>query len=318
MRVVFFGTPELAVPTLAAVADRHEVAAVVCQPDQPKGRSGTPAPPPVKEYALAHGLTVHQPAKLNDGTFEEWLRGIAPEIGVVAAYGRLLKQPILDLFPLGLMNVHPSLLPKYRGPSPIQSAVLAGEEVTGVSIMRISLEMDAGDVLLQEQVPIDPNENAGDLTMRLAQSGATMMLKALDQAAAGQANFSPQDPAAVSHCRMFEKRHGAICWECPAKTIHDQVRASLPWPVAYCLLEGQTVRIHKTRVAQEDGSGADPKLPGTIVALGNEGIRVATGQGMLDIVQLQIPGKKVLGAEEFLRGRKLTVGQRFEGATNAS
>lgn len=317
MRVVFFGTPELAVPTLAAVAGRHEVVGVVCQPDKPQGRSGTPAPPPVKVYAQAHGLPVHQPAKLNDGSFEAWLRELAPDIGVVAAYGRLLKQPILDAFPRGLLNVHPSLLPKYRGPSPIQSAVLAGEEVTGVSIMRITLEMDAGDVLLQEQVPIDPNESAEDLTARLAQVGATLMLQAMDLVAEGQAQFTPQDPAGVIHCRMFEKRHGAICWECPALTIHNQVRASLPWPVAYCLLDRQVIRIHKTRVAQEEGSGADPAMPGAIVAVGKEGIRVATGEGKLDILQLQSPGKKVLSAEEFLRGRKLTVGQRFTSATDA-
>ena len=171
MRTVFFGTPELAVPALAAVAAHHNVTAVVCQPDRPKKRSKRPVPPPTKAWAVEHEIPVHQPLKLNDGAFEAWLKEQRPELCAIAAYGRLLKQPILDVPPEGWLNIHPSLLPRYRGPSPIQSAILNGDPVTGVSIMRLTLEMDAGDVLLQEETPVADDDTTESLSARLAQLG---------------------------------------------------------------------------------------------------------------------------------------------------
>lgn len=308
MRIVFFGTPELAVPTLAAVAREHQVVAVVTQPDRPQGRSKTPAPPPVKVWALANKLPVHQTDVLNDGTFAAWLQAQAPEICVVAAYGRLLKQPILDIPPLGWLNVHPSLLPRWRGPSPIQTAILAGDTETGVSIMRMVLEMDAGDVVLQERTPVGPHETAGQLSDRLADMGARMMLTALEQAAAGTLAPTPQDPALVTHCHLFRKDDGRIQWAQSARTLDCQVRAAHPWPVAHCQFQGEVVRIHRAMPRLEPADSA----PGTVLALDRDCVWVATGEGQLGLLEIQVPGKRALPMADFLRGRSIRTGDQFE------
>ena len=216
MRLVFFGTPEIAVPCLSAVTHGHDVTAVVCQPDRPKGRGKKLIAPPVKVWAQEHGLTVHQPAKLNDGAFEVWLKEQAPDICVIAAYGRILKEPILAVPPHGFINMHPSLLPKYRGPSPIRSALLNGDEATGVTIMRLTMEMDAGDILLQEETPVDPAENAVTLSERLSVLGGGMLVKALGLIESGDAEFTPQDHEKAEFCKLFEKSDGQIRWEAPA------------------------------------------------------------------------------------------------------
>jgi methionyl-tRNA formyltransferase len=307
VRIVFFGTPDLAVPTLAAVAACHEVVAVVTQPDRPQGRSKTPSPPPVKVWAEAHGLPVHQTDVLNDGAFEAWLRAQAPEICVVAAYGRLLKQPILDVPPLGWLNVHPSLLPRWRGPSPIQTAILAGDAESGVSIMRMILEMDAGDVVLQERTPIGADETAGILTDRLAQLGARMMVTALEQAAAGALHATPQDPALVTHCHLFRKDDGRIRWARPAVELARLVRAAHPWPVAHCLYQGEVVRLHRVAVRGD----ATEAAPGTVVAVERDCVWVATGAGLLGILEFQAPGKRALPMPDFLRGRAIQAGDQF-------
>ncbi len=310
MRIVFFGTPALAVPPLAAITERHEVCSVVCQPDRPQGRGRKPAPPPVKSWAEEHGIPVHQPAKLNDGAFEEWLRAQQPELCALAAYGRLLKQPILDVPRHGFLNLHPSLLPKYRGPSPIQAAILNGDAVTGVTIMRISLEMDAGDILLQEEAPIAEDDTTATLTERLAHQGAALFVEALDLIAMGKAQFRPQPSEGVSHCRMLSKADGNIRWEEPAEHIHNLVRAAIPWPVAYSVLNGVTLRIHKTKVVDTPAQGS----PGTITAIGKDDIHVATGEGTLAVLHVQPPGKRPMTVGEYLRGRQVAVGDRFQGA----
>ncbi len=308
MRIVFFGTPELAIPTLAAVAERHEVIAVVCQPDRPQGRSGKPAPPPVKVWAQAHGLAVHQPEKLHDGAFEAWFRAQRPEIAVVAAYGRLLKQPVLDIPPQGWLNLHPSLLPRHRGASPIQTAILEGDTVTGVTIMRVVLEMDAGDIVLQRSTPISPDETSAELSDRLAAMGAEAMIEALDQAARGEIVSTPQDSERVTITKLFEKRDGEIRWAQPARRIHNLVRACIPWPVAHCRFKSEVCRIHRSAVVD---SPADAP-PGTITAVMDDRILVATGEGQLAVLVIQMPGKRAMSVHDFLLGRRVEAGERFE------
>lgn len=308
MRIVFFGTPELAVPSLAALTSNHTVVVVVCQPDRPQGRSARLVPPPTKVFAQAHGLAVHQPEKLNDGTFEVWLKAQRPDLCAVAAYGRLLKQPLLDVPPLGYLNVHPSLLPRHRGPSPISSAILAGDVKTGVTIMRLALEMDAGDLLLQESTPIGPDENAEELSRRLAEMGARLLVQAVDQVASGTAVFIPQDPAQVTVSRMFGKKDGYIDWTRPAREIHNLVRAAYPWPSAQSLFRGEIARIHRTALMDASADAA----PGDIVGVEKDRVRVATGEGQLAILVFQMPGKKAMPMGDFLRGHPLQAGERFE------
>lgn len=307
MRIVFFGTPELAVPTLAAVSDEHEVIAVVCQPDKAKGRSKKLIAPPAKQWADAHKIPVHQPTKLNDGAFEAWLTALAPDVCVVAAYGRLLKQPLLDIPRYGYLNVHPSLLPRWRGPSPIQSAVLAGDSETGVSIMRLVLEMDAGDVQAQERIAIGPDENAAQLTAHLAAIGAGMMLDALREVQDGTATYVPQDPALVTHCNLITKDDGKIDWTRPAAEIHNQVRGCQPWPVAYCDFHGGPLRIHRSQVI----AGAATQAPGVVSAVEKDHLRVATGEGELALLELQAPGKRAMACGDFLRGNAVAVGEQL-------
>lgn len=310
MRIVFFGTPELAVPSLKAVAARHDVTALVCQPDKPQGRGRKPLPPPTKVWALEHGIEVNQPAKLNDGTFEAWLREQAPEICVIVAYGRILKQPILDVPTHGFLNVHPSLLPKHRGPAPIQTAILKGDRETGVTIMRLDAGTDTGDILLSKATPIAEDDTAETLSHKLADLGAKLLVEALDLVESGEAVFVPQDNDLATYTKMFDKEDARIPWERSAEDIHNMVRAFQPWPVAYTVLDGETLRIHKTRVAPEPRDGS----PGTVIEVNKDEIVVAAGQGAIAIQEIQAPGKRAMPAADFLRGRPIDVGTRFEDA----
>ncbi|HPC15455.1 MAG TPA: methionyl-tRNA formyltransferase [Candidatus Hydrogenedentes bacterium] len=312
MRIVFFGTPDLAVPTLQAVSASHDVSAVVCQPDRPQGRSDKPAPPPVKQWASAHGISVAQPSKLNDGSFEEWLRGQEPDACVLVAYGRILKQPLLDVPRHGFLNMHPSLLPRHRGPSPIQSAILCGNEKTGVTIMRLDAGMDTGDILLQECTPIDPDENAVELSDRLAEMGARMMVQALDLLASGKAVFTPQDHARATVTRMLEKADGQIQWAQPAAAIHNLVRAALPWPVAHCRFKGEICRIYRTHLESEECLPSPLPAPGTVIRVERDRAIVACGKGAIAILEIQMPGKKPMGMDAFMRGRPVNIGDCFE------
>ncbi|MFA6240116.1 MAG: methionyl-tRNA formyltransferase [Candidatus Hydrogenedentales bacterium] len=308
MRTVFFGTPQLAVPSLAALARRHEVVAVVCQPDRPQGRSGKPVAPPVKAWAVENGIPVVQPVKLNDGEFEAWLRAQRPDICVLAAYGRLLKQPILDVPAHGFLNMHPSLLPLYRGPSPIQTAILNGDTETGVTIMRITLDMDSGDVLTQERVPIQAEDNAETLTDRLADLGGEMLAQGVDLMEQGRAVFTPQDHERATYCTLFEKRDGRIDWTQPAVAIHNLVRAANPWPGAQCLFHGDVCRIHESLPASEAMDAA----PGTVTHVERDRVVVATGDGSLAVLVFQAPGKRSLPMKEYLKGHAIKSGDRFE------
>jgi methionyl-tRNA formyltransferase len=307
VRVVFFGTPELAVPSLEAVHARHEVVAVVCQPDKPKGRSGTPTPPPVKAWALEHGLPVHQPVKLNDGAFEAWLRDLAPDAGAIVAYGRILKQPILEVPRHGIFNMHPSLLPKWRGPSPMQSAILHGDKETGVTIIRLCLDMDAGDILLQERTMIDGEENAIALTERLSRRGAKMLADALDMVEAGTATYAPQQHDEATYCHMLSKQDGYMDWTHPAQELHNLVRGALPWPVAQCMFRGEHCKVYESRVVE-----GQEALPGTVTHVAPDAVHVATGAGSLALLKFQAPGKRVMTMREFLAGTKIQAGEIFD------
>ena len=307
LRIVFFGTPELAVPCIEAVTARHTVTAAVCQPDKPKGRGRKLVAPPVKAWAEEHGIPVVQPVKLNDGAFEAWLRTQQPDVCVLAAYGRLLRQPILDVPRHGFLNLHPSLLPKHRGPAPIRGALLEGAEVTGVTIMRLSLEMDAGDLLLQEEAPIRPDDTALTLTPRLAEQGAALMVRALELVETGQAVFTPQDDSQATFTRMFAKEDGRIRWDRPARDLHNLVRAAQPWPAAQCAFRGETFRILKTEIIEGDAEDS----PGTIVEVGKDRLVVATGAGRLAVLELQAPGKRAMAVADFLRGHEIAPGGGF-------
>lgn len=309
MRTVFFGTPELAVPSLAALHDRHEVAAVVCQPDRPSGRGNRLTAPAVKRWALEHGVPVLQPEKLNDGSFEAWLREQRPEVCTLAAYGRILKQPILDVPPHGFLNMHPSLLPLYRGPSPIQSAILNGDEETGISIIRISMDMDAGDILMQERVPIHPEDNGETLTSRLAERGGELLASAVTKVERGDAVFTPQDHARATYCRLFEKRDGLLDWSRPAAALHNLVRAARPWPCAQGRLNGETYKVLRSEPTSDDRGDS---VPGTVLRIEKDRIVVAAGEGALAILEIQPPGKRTMNVADFLRGHPLRAGDRFE------
>ncbi len=317
MRIVFLGTPELAVPTLAAVAERHEVAAIVCQPDRPKGRSNKPVPCPTKSWGLEHDVPVVQPTALNDGAFETWLRVQAPDVCVLVAYGRILKQPILDAPKHGFLNMHPSLLPRHRGPSPIHTAILSGDEVTGVTIMRLDAGMDTGDILLQKESPILPDDTTASLSERLAGAGAAAMLRGIEQIETGRAVFRPQECEGATVTRLFEKQDGQIRWGAGAREIHNLVRASIPWPVAHCMFHGAVTRICRTQVLTVcrgltncDEPAEAP--PGAVTRVERDRVIVATGKGQLAVLEIQTPGKRVMSVGEFLRGHAITAGDRFE------
>ncbi len=308
MRIVFFGTPDLALPSLEAISASHEVTAIVCQPDKPKGRSKKLLSPPTKVWAEAHHVHVSQPTKLNDGVFEAWLRSQAPDICTLVAYGRILKQAILDVPPHGFLNMHPSLLPRYRGPSPIQTALLEGQNETGITIMRLDAGTDTGDILLQESMPISIEDTSETLSTRLAQLGAKRLLEALNLLESGDAIFKKQDDALATHSKMYTKEDGRIRWDRSATEIHNLARAFNPWPVAHCLLKGDTVRIYKTRVIEIQ----ENKSPGTVLRINKNDIVVAAGDGAIAIETIQTHGKRAIPVADFLRGNALQPGDRFE------
>ncbi len=308
MRIVFFGTPDMAVPSLEAVADLYDVVAVVCQPDKPAGRRNQLHPPPVKVCAEHLGIPVHQPDKLNDGAFEAWLKEQRPEVCVLVAYGRILKVPILEVPPKGFLNVHPSLLPQYRGPAPIYAAILNGDTETGITIMELDEGMDSGGMLLQEPFPIADDDTTGSLTLAASTKGAEMLLETLVLVAAGTATRTPQDHTEATYCDIIMKEDGRINWHDSAKQIVNQVRACQPWPVAYAMLGDHTYRIHNARTCTVTSDDA----PGTILETDGNGLVVQTGDGAVEIREIQAPSKRALPTADFLRGNAIPVGSRFE------
>lgn len=293
-------------PSLQALLDGPDaVVGVVCQPDRPAGRGQKLQAPPVKQLALRAGLPVAQPLKLKSGDFPAQLRAWAPDLAVVAAYGRILPADILATPRLGCVNVHASLLPKYRGAAPIQWAILDGEAETGVTIMRMNERMDEGDILLQRATPIGADETTGTLQARLADIGAAALVAALAPLLAGTLVPVAQDHAAATLAPLIRKEQGAIDWCAPAALIERQVRGFNPWPSAYTTLHGALLKLHRARVLP----GAASAPPGTVVAC-DDGIRIATGAGVLAVDELQLAGRKSLAAADFARGG-LRVGDRL-------
>lgn len=305
MRILFMGTPDFAVASLKRlVADGHDVCAVFTQPDKPKNRGMKMIAPPVKEYALTENIPVYQPLKMKDGTALALVQSLEPELIVVAAYGRILPEDILNTPKYGAINVHSSILPKYRGAAPINWAILNGDAVTGVSIMYMAPELDAGDVILCRETAIDPDEDAVTLTTRLAELGAEALSEAIGQIENGTVTRTPQDHAAHTYAPMLDKSLSPLDFTCPARQLHDQVRGLVPWPSASMVLAGKPVKIHRTAVGEATGAPA-----GAVVTADKTGLSIACGDGKcLRILELQGEGGKRMAAADYLRGHPVPLG----------
>ena len=304
MRILFMGTPEFAVASLKRlVEDGHEICGVFTQPDKPKNRGHKLTPSPVKEYALSQGLTVYQPQKMRDGEALAIVQELAPELIVVAAYGKILPEEILQTPPYGSINVHSSLLPKYRGAAPINWAILDGEAETGVSIMYMAKELDAGDVILQKTTPIGPEEDAQGLTLRLAALGAEALAEAVAALKAGTAERTPQDHSRMTYASMLSKEMSPVDWTRSAHAISCQIRGLIPWPCAST--EAVTGQPMKLFAASETGEQTSAK-PGTVLAAGKQGIDVACGDGkVLRLTEIQAQGGKRMSAAAYLLGHPI-------------
>jgi methionyl-tRNA formyltransferase len=321
MKIIFFGTPEFAVPSLDALIDSpHQVVGVVTQPDKPRGRGQRVSASPVKARAESKNIPVFQPEKLRPQTFLDQMGALGADLGVVAAYGKILPETLLAIPRLGMINVHASLLPRFRGAAPIQRAIMEGETHTGVTIMRVVKALDAGAMMLKESLPIDPDETGGALEARLAMLGARLLLAAVDQLAQGVAVEEPQDERQATYASRILKTDGLIAWDRPAQAIHDQVRALSPWPHAYTFLEGARYVLHRThpqpaadvQSGSLSASGSSLSVPGTILPAGKGHLLVQAGEGtVLQVVELQEEGRRVLAVRDFLAGRPLPVGARF-------
>lgn len=309
MRIVFMGTPDFAVPSLKAlIASGHEVCGVFTQPDKPKSRGMKLQPSPVKEYSLSVGLPVFQPAKMRDGEALGILRELEPELIVVAAYGKILPPEILELPRLGCVNVHSSLLPKYRGAAPINWAILNGEDETGVTIMYMAEGLDTGDILAQRSTPIDINENAVELFSRLANLGAELLIEVLEQLGRGTAAAVPQDDNLSCYAPMLSKELSPMDWAKTARQLHDQVRGLYPWPAATAILDTVRCKIVRTGLPGEHSGQA----PGTVLQADKRGLRISCGNGeVLEILELQPDGKKAMAASAFLMGHPIQVGLKL-------
>lgn len=308
LRIVFFGTPAFAVPTLEALlASRHRVAGVVSQPDRPRGRGQKLEPTPVKAAALAAGLPVLQPERLKTPEFMDAFAAMRPDLAVVAAYGRIIAESVIAVPRLGMINVHASLLPRYRGAAPIQRAVLNGERETGITIMRIVKELDAGAMFAKAVVPIGPDATSEEIERELAARGAVLLVEVVDQMASGTAHEAPQDAAEATYAPKIAREEGLIDWTRPARAIHDQVRGLTPWPRAWTHAEGVRLILAKTVVEPESAPG----VPGTVLEAAGERLVVRAGDQGVRILALQPEGKRVMGAREFLAGRPLPPGLRL-------
>ena len=297
LRLVFAGTPEFALPALEALADSpHTIAAVLTQPDRPAGRGRVPSASPVKQRATELGLPVEQPPSLKPAAQWRKLEGLAPDLLVVVAYGLILPPEVLAVPKYGCLNIHASLLPRWRGAAPIQRALLAGDEQTGVTIMQMDEGLDTGDILSQERVPILPRDTAGSLHDTLARVGADTLMKVICDLSAGGVAPREQEEARACYAPKLEKSEAVLDWRQPAAALGRAVRAFNPWPVAETLLDGKRLRIWEACVL--DSPAAD--APGSVLEAGPDGIDVATGDGILRLLKVQLPGRKVLAAREFL------------------
>lgn len=308
MNIVFAGTPDFAVPTLQRLADGgFRPVAVYTQPDRPAGRGRQPRPSPVKQYAEQAGIPVLQPQTLRDPQAQAELAALTPDLLVVVAYGLILPKAVLDLPRFGCVNVHASLLPRWRGAAPIQRALLAGDQTTGVTIMQMDVGLDTGPMLAHRECPIGPADTAGDLHDRLAVLGADLLVEVLPALLAGRLQAQPQDEAAANYAEKLRKDEAPVDWRQPAALLARQVRAFNPWPIAEARLADRVLRIWAAQALPLQVEAA----PGEVVAVGRDGIDVATADGVLRLQRLQAPGGRPLTAAEFLNGQPVRPGDRL-------
>jgi methionyl-tRNA formyltransferase len=307
-RAAFMGTPAFAVPCLNALLEVADVLVVVTQPDKPQGRGLALAPPPVKELALAKGLRVMQPEKARDGTLERELGALELDLALVVAYGKILPQAVLDVPRLGCLNVHASLLPRWRGAAPIQWAIASGDPRTGVCLMQMDAGMDTGPVLARRVVDIGESETGGELFERLGQLSGELVRSELPRFVRGELSPEPQPGIGASHARIIEKEDGALDFTAGARAVHDRVRGFQPWPGTFTTLQDRRIKVHRTSVVTLDGHLGEP---GEIVAGDAYGIVVACGRGAVRIEELQPEGKKRMDANAFLAGHPLPAKVRF-------
>jgi methionyl-tRNA formyltransferase len=309
VRIVFFGTPEFAVPSLEGlIASPHTVVSVVTQPDRPRGRGQRVTDSPIKAVARAHGIDVLQPARLRDPGFIDSLAALTPDLGVVAAYGKLIPGDILALPRFGMINVHASLLPRYRGAAPVHRAVIDGMTETGVTIMRMVVALDAGAMLAKVARPIDPEETSDVVERDLARLGVSPLLSVIEQLASGTAREEPQDDAQSTYAARLTKEEGLIDWTRPASAIHNRVRGLYPWPHAYTYASGKRLIVLKSRV-EERSTDAEP---GTLVEVSRDHLQIAAGGGThLALLEIQPEGRRPMPVRDFLAGHPLKAGTRL-------
>jgi len=305
LRIVFMGTPQFAVSSLQALLEsRHQVVAVVTQPDRPRGRGRNLTPPPVKELALAAGVPVLQPTAIRTPEFREELYGYRADLFAVTAYGRILPGALLNLPPLGTINVHGSLLPKYRGAAPVQWAILNGDAETGITIMQMDEGMDTGDILLPGAIPIEADDTAATLAVKLADLGGQLLVEALDKLQCGELTPRAQDDSAASLAPPLTKEQGVIDWTESAASISCRIRGLDPWPTAYTFLDGKRLRLFKPEIV----ASSDNAKPGTVIRTDPAGLLIATGRESLLIKEVQLEGARRMEVGPFLQGRKLDPG----------
>jgi len=303
------GTPEFAVPALdALIHSEIEIVGVFAQPDEPAGRGRSVVSPPVKKLALQHRLTVHQPPSLRGSCELDRLASLKPDVVIIAAYGKILPESFLRVPPFGCLNIHASLLPRHRGPSPIAAAILAGDEMTGVTIMIVTKVMDTGPILTQRRIPILPHDNTGSLAQKLSGLGADLLMETLPQWLDGKLVPQPQDNGKATYCKMIAKEDGLIDWHRPAVELWRRVRAFQPWPGGYTTWQGRTVKIIEAVPLPGEGT------PGRVVAMSHSSgapVGVQTGEGVLGLVQVQLEGKRAMSAAEFIRGQRYFIGAQL-------
>jgi methionyl-tRNA formyltransferase len=310
MRVVFFGTPAFAERSLARLVEsRHHVLAVVTRADRPRGRGQKVLAGPVKVYAEAHGIPVLQPERIRDEGFTSQIAAMNADLGVVAAYGKILPQTLIDAPRLGTINVHASLLPRWRGAAPVHRAILAGDAETGVTIMRVVEALDAGPMLSVRRTAIAPDETSADLELRLASIGADLLVETVDAMEAGQVPETPQPENGVTYAARLEKHESRVDWDRPAAAIHDQIRGLQPWPLASVVLNGRRLLLLGSQVVNDGASGV---RPGTVASADAGGIVVAAASGAVRITRLKLEGKPAVSAKDFLNGHRVTPGDRVE------
>lgn len=308
LKIVFMGTPDFAVPCLKTLNENYEVIAVITQPDRPKGRGQKLTPSPIKEYALEHNLTVLQPEKIKTSETEEQLKKLAPDLIVVVAFGQILSKAILEIPQLGCINVHASLLPKYRGAAPIHWSIINGETKTGITTMYMDVGLDTGDMILKEEVSISAKMNTGELHDTLMNIGAKTLLQTIKQIAEGSVVRNKQNDAKASYAPLLTKELERINWLLPAQEIYNLVRGLNPWPVAFSIFKGKKLKIWQTKVIDNVTIGEI----GTVLSLTETGFTVQTGKGILEILELQPESKRKMTAKDFVCGNQISINDKLE------